>query len=123
MQRYGVVLQELRLEVLRNNSYLASVSTPRAGGGSVGDESRLRQPERAHSSQANEMSIGQRSVDASLAVNTSGLGVRNNRDFDCQGGGTEPSGDVPATSTSTIDVADGDLAHMASWGQFDSLVS
>ncbi|KAK1655067.1 fungal-specific transcription factor domain-containing protein [Colletotrichum phormii] len=31
MQRYGVVLQELRLEVLRNNTYLASVSTPRAG--------------------------------------------------------------------------------------------
>ncbi|KXH59636.1 finger protein [Colletotrichum salicis] len=29
--RYGVVLQELRLEVLRNNTYLASVSTPRAG--------------------------------------------------------------------------------------------
>ncbi|KAL6407205.1 finger protein [Ilyonectria robusta] len=123
MQRYGVVLQELRLEVLRNNSYLASVSTPRAGGGSAGDESRLGQPERAQSSQANETGIGQRTVDASLAVNTSGLGVRNNRDFDCQGGGTEPSGDMPATSTSTIDVADGDLAHMASWGQFDSLVS
>lgn len=122
MQRYGVVLQELRLEVLRNNSYLASVSTPRAGG-SAGDESRLGQPERAQSSQANETGIGQRTVDASLAVNTSGLGVRDNRDFDCRGGGTEPSGDMPATSTSTIDVADGDLAHMASWGQFDSLVS
>ncbi|KAK1505524.1 finger protein [Colletotrichum abscissum] len=31
MQRYGVVLQELRLEVLRNNTYLAPVSNPRAG--------------------------------------------------------------------------------------------
>ncbi|KAK1469775.1 finger protein [Colletotrichum melonis] len=31
MQRYDVVLQELRLEVLRNNTYLAPVSNPRAG--------------------------------------------------------------------------------------------
>ncbi|UQC84281.1 finger protein [Colletotrichum lupini] len=31
MQRYGVVLQELRLEVLRNNTCLAPISNPRAG--------------------------------------------------------------------------------------------
>ncbi|KAK1529665.1 hypothetical protein CPAR01_11977 [Colletotrichum paranaense] len=29
--RYGVVLRDLRLEVLRNNTYLAPVSNPRAG--------------------------------------------------------------------------------------------
>ncbi|KAF7558176.1 hypothetical protein G7Z17_g76 [Cylindrodendrum hubeiense] len=34
-----------------------------------------------------------------------------------------PSGDIPANATSSIDVVDGGLAHMASWGQFDSLVT
>ncbi|KAK7421626.1 hypothetical protein QQX98_002093 [Neonectria punicea] len=119
MQRYGVVLQELRLEVLRNNNYLASVSTPRAGGGSVGDESELGHVNLPQNSQIN----GQRVVNADVGINDGELGVRDNRGFDYQGE-NQPGGGMPASSTAgPIDVVDGGLAHMASWGQFDSLVT
>ncbi|KPM39762.1 hypothetical protein AK830_g6819 [Neonectria ditissima] len=115
MQRYGVVLQELRLEVLRNNHYLASVSTPQAGGGSVGDESELGCVNLPHNSQIG----GQVIADASVDVNESGLGAPGNRSFDYQGGGNQPG----INSATSIDVVDGGLAHLASWGQFDSLVT
>ena len=83
MQRYGVVLQELRLEVLRNNAYLASVSTPQAGGVSTEEDG-------------------------------------GHGGFGYLGGGNQTGEDILPTS---VDALEGGLAQMASWDQFDSLVS
>ncbi|KAH7123220.1 finger protein [Dactylonectria estremocensis] len=123
MQRYGVVLQELRLEVLRNNTYLASVSTPRAGGSAedVGDEEPTELPSRA---EMNERSLGQQNNDGALGVNDNGVEELVNGEVDCPGGGYQQGGDMIANTTAgPMDLIDGGFAHMASWGQFDSLVT
>ena len=117
MQRYGVVLQELRVEVRRNNSYLASVSTPRPAGQPA------EEAEHPRSYQGNQIFIAQQSDGANLGTTDSGSGVRDNRDFNCPGGGHRPCRDVPLNPTTSMEVLDSDLNHMSSWGEFDSLVS
>ncbi|KAH7131067.1 finger protein [Dactylonectria macrodidyma] len=117
MQRYGVVLQELRLEVLRNNTYLASVSTPRAGGSA----------EDAADQEPTEVSPRldvQQNNDSVLDVHENGVGGRDNGEVNCSGGGYQQGGGMSAnTTTGPMDLIDGGFAHMASWGQFDSLVT
>ncbi|KAF4975539.1 hypothetical protein FZEAL_7685 [Fusarium zealandicum] len=121
MQRYGVVLQELRLEVLRLNDYLASVSTPQAGGEFPGAEAPLAHAGLLRSSQGGQALMEQRYGGTSLDT---GLGARQAESLNGPGVGYRTGGDIPTTSTaSSIDVIDGGLAHMASWGQFDSLVT
>jgi hypothetical protein len=93
LQRYGVVLQELRVEVLRHNHHLASVATPRPA--------------------TDENDIGiltdQRYANGSyMAPPTMG-------DVDGR--------DLNSTNSPTGVLDGGDLTHMASWGLFDSLVS
>ncbi|KAF4472113.1 hypothetical protein FALBO_976 [Fusarium albosuccineum] len=118
MQRYGVVLQELRLEVLRNNNYLASVSTPRAGGGSIGEEGNTGQTALAQNADTNGRFSGQ--GDAGLTVGNGRLGMVGGQGFDETGEGNQAAGGITANAMGAVDAS---LAHMASWGQFDSLVT
>jgi hypothetical protein len=113
MQRYGVVLQELRLEVLRNNVYLASISTPQAGGG-VGDERDLSHLDILHDSQVNQPGLGHSAAGSSMDVD-GGLALRGARQFDQDHASGGMGGD-------SMDGTGHGLDYMASWGQFDSLV-
>ncbi|KAM5386529.1 hypothetical protein ACJZ2D_000492 [Fusarium nematophilum] len=118
MQRYGVVLQELRLEVLRNNTYLASVSTPRAGGASVRGENNPTQAELPQGSPRDEAGMGQRNGGATFGGTSNGLGGRENPEFN-PSGGHQPGEGMPGD----VGAVYGGLAQMASWGDFDSLVT
>ncbi|KAF5007412.1 hypothetical protein FDECE_6260 [Fusarium decemcellulare] len=118
MQRYGVVLQELRLEVLRNNNYLASVSTPRAGGVSIGEEGNTGQTALPQNTDTNARFSGQGG--AGLTVGNGRLAMVDSQGFDETGEGNQPAGGITANAMGPVDAS---LAHMASWGQFDSLVT
>ncbi|KXH32491.1 finger protein [Colletotrichum nymphaeae SA-01] len=99
MQRYGVVLQELRLEVLRNNTYLASVSTPLAGNGSTSNENNEILP------------VSYRRSQLSPEVGTSGsrLAVE------------QAAESAPRDSADPFHAFDVGLFNMTNWAQFDSL--
>lgn len=101
MQRYGVVLQELRLEVLRNNTFLASVSTPLAGNGSTSNENNEILP------------VSYRRSQLSPEVGTSGsrLAVE------------QAAESAPRDSADPFHAFDVGLFNMTNWAQFDSLVS
>ncbi|VUC25726.1 unnamed protein product, partial [Clonostachys rosea] len=126
MQRYGVVLQELRLEVLRNNAYLASVSTPHAEEDS--GEGEIREGRR---DVARTMSVSHNAPEQpnpfgapNMSASTSRLGLASAHGLGGPRGGNEDtSGIVPAPNPGSIDVMDDSLTHMASWGLFDSLVT
>lgn len=97
MQRYAVVLQELRSEVLRHNSYAASVTTPTAGG-TVGRRNTIHGDENG---------------------NINGFGAQNGEttmNFPEAELGDMLSGQSPGFSL------DGGLAHITGWGQLDALV-
>ncbi|KAF6808231.1 finger protein [Colletotrichum sojae] len=113
MQRYGVVLQELRLEVLRNNNSLASVSAIRAGENAAGEESVPAQRELLR----NSRDSGQRGQQYSDYV-SSIPNVDQSQDLGGAVGGGRPS-----DSVASMDVLDGGFFHITNWGQFDSLVT
>lgn len=99
MDRYGVVLQELRLEVLRNKNQLDPMSGPQVGGASMsGDadatpvETRDQAPPR---------------IDPALQGSTSGAQL---------------VADAAGNAVDSMGSFDSALLHMAGWGQFDSLV-
>lgn len=129
LQRYGVVLQELRVEVLRHNHHLASVATPRPATdeNDMGEQASL--PAQGSHLEHDEIMAGQRDggVSNMHPPEANGMGARDPH----SGEGLERTNgqlngsDMPVHSTtSSMDVLDGgDLTHMASWGLFDSLVS
>ncbi|CAG9953020.1 unnamed protein product [Clonostachys rosea f. rosea IK726] len=126
MQRYGVVLQELRLEVLRNNAYLASVSTPHAEEDSAEGEIRERRGEVART-----MSVSNPAPEPphpfgapSMSASASRLGVASAQGLEGPRSGNEDASCiVPAANPGSMDGMDDSLTHMASWGLFDSLVT
>lgn len=108
MQRYGVVLEELRIEVLRHNHSLAAIVTP----GPVGDDFDLEQ-------QTNL--LPSRHPQTGIEDFNHGEGERNSL--------TGMVGDLDRGTLAvhgarnSMDLMGGDLTHMTSWGLFDSLVS
>lgn len=131
MQRYGVVLQELRLEVLRNNGHLASVSSPlRAGQFPGGVE--LSPPHALHASEQviNGSSTTQQPVRdaAGLEPNNQGQAIARGTtaiDRSIREDGLSAANVVvnPVVTTS-MEVFDSNaFLQMSGWGQFDSLVS
>ncbi|KAG7055825.1 finger protein [Colletotrichum scovillei] len=101
MQRYGVVLQELRLEVLRNNTYLASVSTPLAGNCSTSNENNEILP------------VSYRRSQLSPEIGTSGsrLAVE------------QAAEGAPQGAIDFFHAFDVGFFNMTNWAQFDSLVT
>lgn len=100
MQRYGVVLQELRLEVLRNNTYLASCSTPRAGNLSTPNEDNENS---LVSYQESQLDPGVGDSGLRLAVGRAAEGV-------------------PQDVADPFHAFDVGFFNMTNWAQFDSLV-
>lgn len=116
MERFGVVLQELRLEVLRNQNYLALTSTPARAGGQ-GETS---------GTQDND-SAGQ--VDRSSGLDNQQLPRTSREDPALLDRPAAPAGegqfsrDMAASATHPMEAFDSSaLLHVADWGQFDSLV-
>ncbi|KAL0766450.1 hypothetical protein CaCOL14_010895 [Colletotrichum acutatum] len=101
MQRYGVVLQELRLEVLRNNTYLASVSTPRAGNSSTTNGNKDALPVSYRNSQLN-VEVG--ASGSRLPVGQAAEGA-------------------PQNAADPFHAFDVGFFNMTDWAQFDSLVT
>jgi hypothetical protein len=106
-QRYGVVLQELRLEVLRHNSHLLALTTEaeRVDGGTMrdGNEALLG----AYAGQ-NLLGLGPQSMQFA----PTGEGIGDHLGLS----GEEGLGFVEHSPGSSI-------VQMTGWGQFDSLVS
>lgn len=110
-QRYGVVLQELRLELLRQNTHLLSLAAgQRNGSGAAGvllegDESVLRQFDSADL----------------LALGASELA------FGAGAGAPDASGQLDIGQDDGLGFPDASpgssIVQMTGWGQFDSLVS
>lgn len=105
-QRYGVVLQELRLELLRHNSQLLAMATSEQDGGISGHASLM--------------------LEGDEAV----LGHTTNLDMlGPNGGDMSGIGDVNGQLAldDTLGFVDGSpgssIIQMTGWGQFDSLVS
>lgn len=121
MQRYGVVLQELRLEVLRNNNYLASVSAIRSGetpahGESVSAQRQLLRNPRESGSR------GRHYGDLESGDNFASRTHQEQDLADAIGGG-QSAGNMTSNPEASMNVLDGGFFHITNWGQFDSLVS
>ncbi|TEA14315.1 hypothetical protein C8034_v003535 [Colletotrichum sidae] len=114
MQRYGVVLQELRLEVLRNNTYLASTLTAQAGETAAEDDARLREALLFKGSQLFRVEP------AYSPNNPSAEFSQSFRDAISVEQLAERLSSASAVSTNT---ANGDFFSISNWGQFDSLRS
>ncbi|TDZ24417.1 putative transcriptional regulatory protein [Colletotrichum orbiculare MAFF 240422] len=114
MQRYGVVLQELRLEVLRNNTYLASTLTAQAGETAAEDDARHREALLFKGSQLFRVEP------AYSPNNPSAEFSQSFRDAISVEQLAERLSSASAVSTNT---ANGDFFSISNWGQFDSLVT
>lgn len=145
MQRYGVVLQELRLEVLRNNDYLAPVPTPArwdeepSGYPSVVDGSRnrgqgeLSAPLHATEQLQNMLRTGQPQMRDAARLESNGQREKSARGM--SSALNRPAREGQPTAANYIEAPDasawlGDevldnsaFLQMSGWGQFDSLVS
>ena len=110
MQRYGVVLEELRVEVLRHNHSLAAIVTP----GPIGDDFDIDQ-------QAANL-LPSRHPHSGMEE------FRHSSDGDRHGlagmvGDMDRGALAVHGAKHSIDLVGGDLTHMTNWGLFDSLVS
>ncbi|KAF5521991.1 hypothetical protein CGCA056_v007420 [Colletotrichum aenigma] len=113
-QRYGVVLQELRLEVLRNNNYLASTSPIQAGGDSLPSEMRTARDSSTATatysvrakSQFDDLHIGSKAATSQIENTTENQLVNGN-----------------AGHVTSVDALNTELFQISDWGQFDSLVT
>lgn len=109
-QRYGVVLQELRLELLRHNNQLLAMTTSQQDGALAGHES---------------MMLGGDEAALGHPANLDMLGLNGG---DLSGIG-QIAGDVNGQLAldDTLGFVDGSpgssIIQMTGWGQFDSLVS
>jgi hypothetical protein len=108
MQRYGVVLEELRVEVLRHNHSLAAIVTP----GPIGDDFEIDQ-------QANL--LPSRHTQAGMEEFRHSDGDRNG--LAGMVGDLDRGALTVHGARNSIDLMGGDLTHMTNWGLFDSLVS
>lgn len=122
MQRYGVVLQELRLEVLRNNSYLGSVSTPQAGGIHVADEINQGETTLPQSPQVNQTTMSHQYASVNFGIDENNSRIGGNRVFDAHAEEGGPAEGLPASLETSIDEVNNGFMPMSSWAQFDSLV-
>ncbi|KAK2743811.1 finger protein, partial [Colletotrichum kahawae] len=118
-QRYGVVLQELRLEVLRNNNYLASTSPIQAGGNHNPSEAMTARNLPTATETYNTRASGQFDDlhSRSNAATAQSLEEKFGNTTDDQLV-NEQAGPV-----GSVDALDTGLFHISDWGQFDSLVS
>ncbi|KAI8243107.1 putative transcriptional regulatory protein [Colletotrichum sp. SAR 10_96] len=113
-QRYGVVLQELRLEVLRNNNYLASTSPIQAGGDSVPSEMMTARDSSTATamynvrakSQFDDLHTGSKAATSQIVNTTEDQLVNGN-----------------AGHVTSVDPLNTGLFQIIDWGQFDSLVT
>ncbi|KAF4874259.1 putative transcriptional regulatory protein [Colletotrichum siamense] len=113
-QRYGVVLQELRLEVLRNNNYLASTSPIQAGGDYVPSEMMTAR----NSSMATEnenVRVRSQFDDLHTRSNAATSQIENPTEDQLVNGNAGPVTSIDALNTGFFQISD--------WGQFDSLVT
>lgn len=147
MQRYGVVLQELRLEVLRNNNHLASVSsTLRSGqvpglssmadsGGDQGGGGGGVESSPPHASYVSEQVIARSNTTQQPVCDAAGLESNDQGQATARGttainrstredGLGATNAVVNPVATTSMEVFDNNaFLHMSGWGQFDSLVS
>ncbi|KAH0420187.1 hypothetical protein CcaCcLH18_14143 [Colletotrichum camelliae] len=118
-QRYGVVLQELRLEVLRNNNYLASTSPIQAGGNYNPSEAMTARNLPTATETYNTRASGQfddlHSRSNAATAQSLEEKFENTTDDQLVNGQAGPVGSVDALDTG--------LFHISDWGQFDSLVT
>ncbi|KAJ3954795.1 hypothetical protein N0V92_008687 [Colletotrichum tropicale] len=113
-QRYGVVLQELRLEVLRNNNYLASTSPIQAGGDYVPSEvMTARNPSMA--TENDKVRARSQFDGLHTRSNAAASHIENPTEDQSVNGNAGPVTSIDALSTGLFQISD--------WGQFDSLVS
>lgn len=113
-QRYGVVLQELRLEVLRNNNFLASTSPIQAGGDYVPSEMMTaRNPSMA--TENDNVRARSQFDDLNTGSNAATSQIENPTEDQLVNGSTGTVASVDALNTGLFQISD--------WGQFDSLVS
>ncbi|KAH7305948.1 fungal-specific transcription factor domain-containing protein [Stachybotrys elegans] len=127
-QRYGVVLQEMRLEVLRNNDFLATATTPEAGGTIVVNSNSLseHEVEKDNTQLSTVIPNANQTYDSYQPVPNSATVQRS------EGAPSDPHV-TPSNRMGTTyegeqllfgDTEIGDsLAQMTGWGQFDSLVT
>ncbi|KAF4119342.1 Fungal trans [Geosmithia morbida] len=102
MHRYGIVLQELRVEVLRHNAYLASTAAPHAAGSEHSFHGSGISPSPSHPQGGGENSVA--------------VGAVNRHSWDeALGDGLTLFSDVGLDAVDTL--------GMAGWGQFDTLIS
>lgn len=105
-QRYGVVLQELRLELLRHNSHLLALTTgQRDEGGQA----------QSHALGESEAIVNQFNADLLALEAADGMGFSGDA-HGHMGMGDDGIGFPDASPGSSI-------AQLTGWGQFDSLVS
>lgn len=134
MQRYGVVLQELRLEVMKHNTYLAAAVTPTTGEVLASPSSlhpnglaqvqwrpSLERPQQSH---GDSISGPSGTVDA----DSRGMGITGGTSTGIGSIFTDEGQDLSQIfGTDSLmfsgESLDSDIAHMAGWGHFDSLVS
>ncbi|KAL3293700.1 fungal specific transcription factor domain-containing protein [Colletotrichum asianum] len=113
-QRYGVVLQELRLEVLRNNNYLASTSPIQAGGDYAPCEMMTARNPLTATENYNVRARGQFD-DLHPRSNATTSQIENPTEDQLVNGNAGPVASVDALNTGLFQISD--------WGQFDSLVT
>ncbi|KAI6778152.1 uncharacterized protein J7T54_007198 [Emericellopsis cladophorae] len=110
-QRYGVVLQELRLELLRLNSHLLNLVVGQKNGNGASDLLL----------EADESILGQFESADLLALGANNLGFATGTEAPNAGGqlgiGQEDSHGFPDASPGSS------IVQMTGWGQFDSLVT
>lgn len=107
-QRYGVVLQELRLEVLRHNSHLLALTT---GGGDGTDGGEIQE--------GGETLLGSCSNQDLLGLGPQGMHLSS--------AGEDVAGHFGVASEEGLGFVGhspgSSIVQMTGWGQFDSLVS
>ena len=103
-QRYGVVLQELRLEVLRHNGHLLGLASSTAAAGDSAEREDLAELLRVREG---------RQLEAMAVDGVEQLGFGAGSGDDQLGLGVEFTRDSPTSS----------IMQMAGWDQFDSMVS
>lgn len=121
-QRYSLVLQELRLELLRHNSHLLALVTAHRDGAAQGSSLFLEGDDLVIGAMAG---AGGQFGDANLLPmehNNAAMALGL-----AQGHGGGGSGHIAGLGDDTLGFAEGSpessIVQMAGWGQFDSLVS
>jgi hypothetical protein len=120
-QRYGVVLQELRLELLRHNGHLLALAAAHRDGTASGPNAFLEGDDMVISVSAmNQFGDGNMLSLEDNGAATAMLGM-------AQGHGVGASGHLAGLGDDALGITEespgSSIIQMAGWGQFDSLVT